>query len=72
MVRLRRRDETASLYVRQVYEQPVKSISAAVVVAPGVTLSDAGGVLVSMLTVTEAGEHIAALVVGLDASASTL
>lgn len=33
------------------YEQPVKSISAAVVVAPGVTFSGVGGVLVSVLTV---------------------
>jgi len=55
-----------------VYEQPLKSISAAVVVAPGVTLSGAGGVLVSMLTVWKDGEHIAALVVGFVASASTV
>lgn len=34
-----------------VYEQPLKSISAALVVAPGVTLSSAGGVLVSLLAV---------------------
>jgi len=51
---------------------PLKSISAALVVAPGVTVSGPAGVLALLFVVIDDGEHIAALVVGLVASASTV
>lgn len=50
--------------------QPLKSISAAVVVAPAVTAK--GILLESLLVVCVEGEQIAALVAGLVASASTV
>ena len=53
-------------------EQPLKSISAAVVVAPGVTLSGFAGVLESLLVVCDGIEHIGAPEVGFVASASTV
>ncbi len=52
--------------------QPLKSISAAFVVAPGVTVSCPAGVLAFLLVVIDGGEQIGALVVGFVASASTL
>ena len=51
-------------------EQPTKSSSAAVVVAPAVTFS--GIAVASLLVVWDDGEHIAALDVGFVTSASTV
>ena len=51
-------------------EQPVKSSSAAVVVAPAVTFS--GIAVASLLVVCDDGEHIAASDAGFVASASTV